>query len=201
MNNEFDFAALSKSWQQQPVAAATAPTAADLTKARQRQRQQWLLLAGEWLGAAAMAGTALWLVTSMQDWLSYIAAVFLLIGVLMSLYVSWHVHRPLLAYDNWSSKGVLAFRLRSCELSLWYYRYNQLACGLLILFALTLSGLWLWQPAQVPVLLVQVYVCIVLPLCSYGIYLLQQRIRYKNQELVQLSGLIAGFEQDAALQD
>lgn len=197
MNNEFDFAALSKSWQQQPVAAATAPTAADLTQARQRQRQQWVLLVGEWLGAAAMAGTALWLVTSMQDWLSYIAAVFLLIGVLMSLYVSWHVHRPLLAYDNWSSKGVLAFRLRSCQLSLLYYRYNQLACALLVLFVLVLWGLWFWQPALVPAAMLKFYSLIALPLCLYGIYLLKQRIGHKNQELVQLSELVADFEQDA----
>jgi hypothetical protein len=196
MNNDLDFAALSKSWQQQPVAAATVPNAADLTKARQRQRQQWLLLAGEWLGAAAMAGTALWLVTSMQDWLSYIAAVFLLIGVLMSLYVSWHVHRPLLAYDNWSSSGVLAFRLRSCQLSLLYYRYNQLACALLVLFVVVLWGLWFWQPALVPAAMLKFYSLIALPLCLYGIYLLQQRIGNKQQEIAPLQALLQDFQSE-----
>ncbi|MCT6698053.1 hypothetical protein [Rheinheimera sp. 4Y26] len=196
MNNEFDFAALSKSWQQQPLAAATVPTAADLTKARQRQRQQWLLLAGEWLGATAMAGAAWWLLTSMQDWLSYIAAAFLLLGVLMSLYVSWQVHRPLLAYDNWSSSGVLAFRLRSCQLSLLYYRYNQLACALLLLFVLVLWGLWLWQSALVPVAMLKFYSLIALPLCLYGIYLLQQRIGTKQQEIAPLQALLKDFQSE-----
>lgn len=194
MNNDLDFAALSKNWQQQPVAAATAPTTADLTKARQRQRQQWFLLAGEWLGAAAMAGTALWLVTSMQDWLSYIAAAFLLLGVLMSLYVSWHVHRPLLAYGNWSSNGVLEFRLRSCQLSLLYYRYNQLACSLLIAFVGVLWALWLWQPELVPAAMLKFYSLIALPLCLYGIYLLQQRIASKQQEILPLQVLLQDFQ-------
>ena len=194
MNNEFDFVALSKHWQQQPVVAAPTPTVVDLQHARQRQRQQWYLLVLEWLGALAMGGTAVWLITSMPGWLSNIAAAFLLLGLVMSLYVSWHVHRPLLTYGNWSSSGVVAFRLRSCQLSLWYYRYNQLACALLMVFVAVLWGLWLWQPAQVPASMLQFYTLIALPLCLYGIYRLQLRINLKQQALAPLQALVADFQ-------
>lgn len=200
MNNDLDFAALSKSWQQQPVVAATVPTPADLQQARKRQRQQWVLLAVEWLGAGAMGGTAVWLITSMPGWLSYVAAAFLLVGLVMSLYVSWHVHRPLLAYGNWSSNGVLEFRLRSCQLSLLYYRYNQLACSLLIVFVMVLWALWLWQPELVPAAMLKFYSLIAMPLCLYGIYRLQQHINSKQQQLPSLQALVADFTPDAGPQ-
>ncbi len=194
MSNEFDLAALSKSWQQQPTIKATLPTTADLQHARRRQRQQWYWLLVDWLGALAMGGTAGWLITSMPSWLSYCAATFLLLGLLMSLYVSWHVHRPLLTYHNWTSSGVVAFRLRSCQLSLWYYRYNQLACGMLICFVAGLWGLWLWQPEQIPTSVLKFYTLIALPLCLYGAYRLQRLINEKRQALIPLQALVADFK-------
>jgi hypothetical protein len=195
MKHEFDFAALSKNWQQQPLVQAAVPTASDLQHARQRQRQQWYLLAVEWLGAFVMVGTATWLITSMPSLLSNIAAVFLLFGFVMSLYVSWHVHRPLLTYDNWSSHGVVAFRLRSCQLSLWYCRYNQFACAILLLFVVVLWGLWFWQPAQVSAAMLKFYTLIAFPLCWYGIYRLQQHIRQLQQTLRTLRALAVDFEE------
>ena len=40
MADNFDFAALAKSWQQQTTPIEQAPSAKDLAKARQRQKQQ-----------------------------------------------------------------------------------------------------------------------------------------------------------------
>ena len=89
---------------------------------------------------------------------------------------------------------MLEFRLRSCQLSLLYYRYNQLACGLLIVFVAILWGLWLWQPEQVPAAMLKFYSLIALPLCLYGIYRLQQHINSKQQALLPLQALVADFQ-------
>lgn len=194
MQNEFDFVQLRQHWQQQNVTQESAPNKADLATAQQRQRQQWRLLLGEWLGAMVMGGTAIWLITAMPSWLSTIAATVLFIGVVMSAIVSWHIHRPLITYANWSSQGVLAFRLRSCQLSLWYYRYNQLGCLLLLGFVGVLWGLWAWQPTEVPSSLLQFYSLIAAPLCLYGMVLLQRKIATSQKQLLDLKRLIAEFE-------
>ncbi|HEX5793714.1 MAG TPA: hypothetical protein VFY01_10590, partial [Rheinheimera sp.] len=138
MADNFDFAALAKSWQQQPVAQETPPDAADLAQASQRQREQKWLMYGEWLGAVIMAITALWLLFNLPGWLGGVSALFLALGALSTAYISWHIHRPILAYDNWSSGGLLQFRYRACQLSLRYYRYTQLSCAALMLFTLVL---------------------------------------------------------------
>ena len=137
MADNVDFATLAKSWQQQPTPTEAAPTAQDLALANQRQRQQRLLMYGEWLGALVMAATACWLILALPGWLGYIAAGFLALGACSTLYISWQVHRPILAYDNWSSSGLVQFRCRACQLSLRYYRYTQLSCAALILLTLT----------------------------------------------------------------
>lgn len=193
MANNFDFAALAKSWQQQPVAQEAPPSAADLAQASQRQREQKLLMYAEWFGAVIMAVTALWLVYNLPGWLGIISAVFLALGALSTAYVSWHIHRPILAYDNWSSSGLLQFRYRACKLSLQYYRYSQLSCVALLLFTLALWLLHLWQLDDTPLTLLLFYSLIVAPACVFGIYRLQQKVQLKVAELQQLSALAEEF--------
>ena len=193
MADNFDFAALAKSWQQQPVVEDEPPSVADLAKASQRQREQKLLMYAEWLGALVMAVAACWLVLAMPDALGYLAVAFLALGALGTVYVSWHIHRPILAYDNWSSGGLLQFRLRACQLSLRYYRYTQLSCAALLLFT---AGLWLldwWQLAATSTVLLLFYSLIASPLCLFGMYRLQQKVRQKTAELVHLSALAEEF--------
>ena len=195
MPNDFDFHELRQSWQQQNLTMEPAPSKADLVKAQQRQRQQWQLLWAEWLGALVMGGTAAWLLIAMPSWLSTIAASVLAIGVVLSAIVSWHIHRPLVTYANWSSQGVLAFRLRSCQLSLWYYRYNQLGCLLLLVFVAGLWLLWGWQPNEVPHSMLQFYSLIAAPLCLYGMLVLQRKVKVQQQQLVALQQLVREFHQ------
>lgn len=193
MADNFDFAALAKSWQQQPVAQEAPPSAADLAQASQRQREQKLLMYAEWFGALIMAAAACWLVLAMPDALGYLAAAFLALGALATLYVSWHIHRPILAYDNWSSSGLLQFRQRACQLSLRYYRYTQLSCVALILFT---TALWLldwWQLAATSTTLRLFYSLIASPLCLFGMYRLQQKVRQKTAELAHLNALADDF--------
>jgi len=193
MADNFDFAALAKSWQQQTTPAENMPGEADLARARQRQRQQKLLMLGEWLGALVMAAAACWLILTMPDALGYLAAAFLAIGAVSTLYISWQVHRPILAYDNWSSSGLLRFRCRACRLTLQYYRYTQLSCVALILFAVVLWLLQWWQLADVSIELLLFYSLIVSPLCLFALYRLQQKAQQKAAELAHLDNLTEDF--------
>ncbi|WP_019677549.1 hypothetical protein [Arsukibacterium perlucidum] len=195
MADNFDFAALAKSWQQQPVVEDTPPSAADLAQASQRQREQKLLMYAEWLGALVMVAAACWLVLTMPDALGYLAAAFLGLGAVSTVYISWQVHRPILAYDNWSSSGLLQFRRRACQLSLRYYRYTQLSCVALLLFTVALWLLRWWQPATASGSLLMFYSLIVSPLCLFAMYRLQQKVRQKTAELVQLTRLTEDFQQ------
>ncbi|MBU2115105.1 MAG: hypothetical protein KKE94_15175 [Gammaproteobacteria bacterium] len=193
MADNFDFAALAKSWQQQPVAQETPPSAADLAQASQRQREQKLLMYAEWFGAVIMAIAAVWLLVDLPGWLGTISALFLALGALSTTYISWQVHRPILAYDNWSSGGLLGFRRKTCQLSLRYYRYTQLSCVALMLFTLTLWLLHLWQLDDTPLMMLLFYSLIVSPACVFGIYRLQQKVRQKTAELAHLSALAEEF--------
>ncbi|MDX1392666.1 MAG: hypothetical protein R3241_09800 [Rheinheimera sp.] len=195
MADEFDLAALAKNWQQQPVDDEAMPDTNDLAKANQRQRRQKGLMYAEWLGALIMLATAIWLVLNLQGWLGYISAAFLLLGAASTAYISWHIHRPILAYDNWSSNGLLHFRLNSCCLSLRYYRLTQLSCATLIVFSLILWLLDWWQLASVTSQLLLIYSLVVSPLCLFGIILLQQSARHKKDEIAHLTALASDFNQ------
>ena len=195
MADNFDFAALTKSWQQQATQNEPAPSAADLTQASQRQQRQRFIMYGEWLGALVMMIAAYVFLMDMQGWLRYLTAGFLLIGAISTFYISWRVHRPILAYDNWSGHGLLQFRLRSCQLSLQYYRYNQLSFAALILFsALLWLGNW-WQPNTIATNLLMLYGLVISPLSVIGIYWLQVKVQQKTTELKKLSQLAEDFQQ------
>ncbi|WP_423187868.1 hypothetical protein ACO1PK_06540 [Alishewanella sp. d11] len=194
MADNFDFAALTKSWQQQATPNDLAPSAADLTQASQRQQRQRVIMYGEWLGALVMMIAAYVFLKDMQGWLGYLTAGFLTFGALSTLYISWRVHKPILAYDNWSSSGLLQFRLRSCQLGLQYYRFNQLSFAALILFS---ALLWLGntlQPCTIATNLLLFYGLVISPLSALGIYLLQRKVQQKTTELKQLSQLAADFQ-------
>lgn len=193
MADEFDLTVLATSWQKQQIDGEATPDANDLAKASQRQRgQKWLMYA-EWLGALIMLVTAALLLFNLPDWLGYISAAFLLLGTVSTVYVSRRIHRPILAYDNWSSAGLLQFRQQACQLSLCYYRFSQLSCAALLLFTAVLWGLNHWQLAEVTAILLQFYSFIVSPICLLAIYHLQQKARHKAAELQHLSQLASEF--------
>ncbi|MEX1222331.1 MAG: hypothetical protein WEA82_09510 [Idiomarina sp.] len=194
MADDFDFAALAKKWQQQTT-ADTAPGAEDLAQASRRQRKQRALMYFEWLSAVVMEIAAVWLLVAIPGWLGYLSAAFLMLGAISTFYVSRQVHRPILAYDNWSSSGLVQFRRRTCQLSLRYYRYIQFSCAALILFSALLWLLRWWQLTEASLDLLLFYTLLVSPLCLVGIYQLQQKIRLKAAELQQLSALAKDFEQ------
>ncbi|KOO59072.1 hypothetical protein WH43_05670 [Rheinheimera sp. KL1] len=199
MADDFDFAALAKSWQQQPTATELPPNSADLTQAKQRQAEQKWLMYGEWFGAAVMFIAAFWLAFHIPDWLGYLSALFLISGALSSAYVAWTVHKPILEYDNWSSSGLVQFRARACTLTLRYYLYTQLSCAALVVFAGLLWLIQWWNIAQVSATLLVFYSLIVAPLCLAAIYRLQQKKKQKAAELQQLSSLAEDFQQDTEL--
>ena len=194
MADNFDFAALAKSWQQQPVTEETPPGADDLAQASQRQSEQKWLMYSEWLGAVIMAGSALWLLLNLPGWLGGLSALFLAFGALGAAYVSWHIHRPILAYDNWSSNGLVKFRRQACQLSLRYYRYTQLSCVALVLFTLILWLLQLTQLDNIPLIMRWFYSLLISPLCLFASYRLQLKIRQKTAELAQLDNLAQDFQ-------
>lgn len=148
---------------------------------------------GEWLGAVIIVGTALWLVFNLPGWLGIVSALFLTLGAISTAYISWQVYRPILAYDNWNSAGLLKFRHNACQLSLRYYRYTQLSCAAILLFT---GVLWLlqWQQlAHIGTDLLLFYSIIASPLCLFTIYHLQQKKRQKAAELMHLNRLTEDF--------
>ncbi|MDX5405874.1 MAG: hypothetical protein LPK11_02375 [Chromatiaceae bacterium] len=193
MADNFDFAALAKSWQQQTMVEEAPPSAADLTQASQRQREQKLLMYAEWLGALIMAAAAVWLWVNLPGLLGGVAALFLVVGALSTAYISWQVHRPILAYDNWSSSGLLGFRVKTCQLSLRYYRYTQLSCTALIVFTLILWLIYVLKLDDIPLNMLLFYSLLVSPVCLFAIYRLQQKVRLKTAELAQLQALLQDF--------
>ena len=142
-----------------------------------------------------MVVAAVWLLLNLPGWLGGISALFLALGAIATIYISWQVHRPILAYDNWSSSGLLHFRLNSCRLSLRYYRCTQLSCAALVLFTLILWLLHLLQLDHTPLNMLLFYSLLVSPACCFGIYRLQQKIRLKGAELAHLKSLADDFSQ------
>ncbi len=194
MADDFDFAALAKSWQQQATATELPPNVTDLTLAKERQAEQKWLMYGEWLGAVVMLVAACWLAFTLPDWLGYLSALFLMAGALSSAYVAWTVHKPILEYDNWSCSGLLQFRARACQLTLHYYLYTQLSCVALVVFAGLLWLMQWWNIAQISATLLVFYSLMVAPLCLVTIYRLQQKKRQKAAELKQLHRLAEDFQ-------
>lgn len=196
MADNFDFAALAKSWQQHPTSTEALPNIGDLAQAKQRQTEQKWLLYGEWLGAVVMFIAACWLAFSIPDWLGYLSALFLICGALSSAYVAWTVHKPILEYDNWSSSGLIQFRVRACKLTMRYYLYTQLSCGALVVFAGLLWWMQWWNIAQISANLLVFYSLIVAPLSLIASYLLQQKKGKKAAELKQLTRLANDFQSE-----
>ncbi|WP_233078428.1 hypothetical protein [Rheinheimera soli] len=194
MADNFDFAALTKSWQQQPTATELPPNVADLAQAKQRQTEQKWLMYAEWLGAVVMFIAAFWLAFSIPDWLGYLSALFLISGAFFSAYVAWTVHKPILEYDNWCSSGLVQFRARACKSTLHYYVYTQLSCAALVVFSGLLWLIQWWNIAQVSATLLIFYSLMVTPLCLIAIYRLQQKKRQKKDELKQLTSLAEDFK-------
>jgi len=196
MADNFDFAALTKSWQQQNTPTEQLPQAADLTHAKRRQNKQKWLMYGEWLGAVVMLVAACWLAFVIPGWLGYLSALFLALGAISSAYVGWTVHRPILAYDNWSSSGLVQFRARACQLTLRYYLYTQLSCVALILFSGLLWLLQWWNLAEVPTVLLQLYSLVVCPLCLLMTLGLQLKKQQKAAQLQELTRLADDFQRN-----
>ncbi len=184
-----DLIELTKRWQQQASLSETTLASANLAHARRHQFKQRLLLCWELFGALVMGTFAIWLMWRMPGWLSAFSAVFLLLGVVGSIGVSWLIHRPILDYAQWTSHGVLQFREKTGQLMLLYYRYNQGTCLFLMLFVIVLTVLNEWRPNEVPAMLLKVYQLIVLPACIALIVYFRRKHKEKINELARLQSL------------
>jgi len=193
MSDNLEFSRLSQQWQTTSAPVAEAPQAEELQQARRRQQRQQALLAFELLAAAVMAGFAGWLLLAFHGWVILVSAGFLGGGALMSLYVSWTVHRPIIHYHHWTSVGVLAFRVRCTELTIQYYRFQQASCSLLLLFVGCLWGLSWYQPAEMDPTLLYVYSVWVAPACVIALVVLQKFIRRALQQQRALNLLLSEF--------
>ncbi|MCF4008708.1 hypothetical protein [Rheinheimera sp. UJ63] len=188
MQPPFDFKQLSKAWQQQP----TQPLATDLRAAKRQQNYQ------RWQYWAELAAAGLLLILGCSQLfgeralLDMFLALFLFAGAISMVLTSVSLHRPLLNYSDWSSQGLLLFRLEKCRTTVRYLRYNQYSCLALLLFVITLWGLAWWQPAQVPNILLQVYSFLVLPGCAWGWWLFGRK---RQQAIAKLHHLESLYEE------
>jgi hypothetical protein len=126
---------LSRQWR--GLAANHAVSATTALRRRHRQRAVLLL---EVLGSGAMYAFALcfWLAGSGVV-LRAAAAMFVAAGTL-TLVVALRTRTLLGRWSDWTPEGVLAFRLRECEVALLNARYGFVALAGLIVFA---SFVWM----------------------------------------------------------
>lgn len=195
MTDDLNFVKLAKCWKEQQTPSNESPCTADLVQAKQRQRRQRLLMYLEWLGALVAAIATYWVLINIPNWLGYLSAAFLIFGAISTFYVSWQVHRPIVAYENWTSRGIVQFYCRAHQLTLLYYRYTQLSCAALILFTALLWILSWWQPGMTSINLLLIYSLVVSPLCLWVLVRLQKKIRHKNAELSQLTALLVEYNE------
>ncbi|WP_337841914.1 hypothetical protein [Rheinheimera sp.] len=186
MSEPVDFSEFAKSWQQQQPQVEL-----DLSAALQRQqRRRWVAVAELIASVVMLAGAgAAWLL--LPTWLGGLSAVFLVVGALVQAVLSWKLHLPLLAYADWSSSGLLQFRLRSQQASVRYLSYNQYSCVALLFFILLMWALAWWQPQQVPEALLNAYSLLVTPLCLTAWLWLEHKKKVAKAKLEHLQTLIS----------
>ncbi|MFC4656542.1 hypothetical protein ACFO3I_16100 [Rheinheimera marina] len=186
MPQAFDFTELTKSWQQQQPLMEP-----DLAGVLQKQKKRRWLAAAELIACSVMLACAVaaWLL--LPTWLGALSALFLAGGALVQAVLSWKLHLPLLAYADWSSTGLLEFRLRNQQASIRYLSYNQHSCVALLFFILLMWGLAWWQPDQVSESLLDAYSLLVAPFCLAVWLWLAQKKRSAQTQLLHLQALVA----------
>lgn len=100
-----------------------------------RRRRQRALFVGELLGAAIMLALAVGFWLAGDGPVHRVAAALFVATAVLTAAVAGRTRAALGRWADWTPAGVLAFRLRECELAIVYARWQLGACALLAAFA------------------------------------------------------------------
>jgi hypothetical protein len=145
MRDDADLARLSGAWQ----AIAERPDI-DVSKVMRRRRRQRVAFAAELAGGAIAFGATAFFWFGAKGPMLKVTALVMFITGLLAVGVALRQRATLALWADWTPRGVLAFRLRECDVALATARFGILSIGALLLFAAFFSGgAVLWQDTQV----------------------------------------------------
>lgn len=179
-----DIAAL---WQQQSVGDTTSIVSADKRKRRRRFLQ-------DWAAALAMLIFGVFFLSISQLAVFIVAAIALFFGAALQLRQAYFNRSKMLHYEDWSTLGLLEYRLMASETEIRRFRYNQYGAGVIIVFTLLLPMLKYVFDMIVPTELIIAY-CVITPFMLGLIWFYQFRIRQSRKVRVNLQQLIKEFLQ------
>lgn len=185
-----DIEALARAWRD-----ITDEVELSVGDALRRQRRQRLVLLLEVVFGAFAFATAVYFLLA-EDLIVFRVAALLIIaaGVTGGL-VARRTRVALLKWADWTPEGVLAFRLRDCEVALLTAWHALLACAVLVVFAgfvwLAAALEWDALPPGFPALYASVVAVCVTVVSGWALW----RLRVKRAERGRLRALMAEFEQ------
>ena len=106
-----------------------------LAAARMRRRRQRMLFVGELFGALSMLAFAAWFWLAGDGPVFRTAAALFVAAAVLTVVFAARARTGLGRWADWTPQGVLAFRLRECELAIAYAKWQLGGCALLIAFA------------------------------------------------------------------
>lgn len=181
--------ALAHTWQ----SVSDAPPLSVPSALRRRTRQRAVL--GLEMLAAALAlvsGPFLW---SRGDGLVLRVSAVVLVAIgIVSCVVALRSRATLGSWGDWTSSGILRFRLRECEAALRSARYGLISVGVLLLFAGFVAAASVFEWDLVPHAFARFYATIVIGGGLPGIVWSVVRIRTKRRELARLHSTLEELE-------
>ena len=188
MSERDELAALSATW-----LGITDRSELSLSAALARRRRQRALFVAELLGAAIMLAlsAAFWLAGSGPVY--RVAAVLFVATAVLTAIVAAKPRATLGRWADWTPAGVLAFRLRECELAIAYARWQLVSCAALVAFAafVWLAAVLEWDalPPGFHYLYAATVVIVVLPAGVWA----ARRIAAKRTEQARLRHLLSAL--------
>jgi uncharacterized membrane protein YccC len=191
MSDDHEIEALSGAWR--TISDDTSFSVPTALRRRRRQRFTFML---ELLGCVVALASAIYFWLTDGGLVHYAAAALLTAVAVVCGVVSVKTRMRLGGWADWTPPGVLAFRLRECEVALSGARHGLVACGILAAFAgfvwLAAALEWDVLPPDFPRFYATVVGITVLLAGSWSLW----RIRTKRRERTRLRTLLDELRDD-----
>lgn len=184
-----DLEVLSRQWRD-----ITEPVELSVPAALRRRRRQGLTFAAEAVMGAIGVATAIYFWTAHDGIVHRVAMIILLVAMAIGAAYG-RTRMTLVRWGDWTPAGVLAFRLRECEVALLTARWTLVTSGVLVAFA---AFVWVaatleWDalPPGFPGLYAAVVAAVVVPLTIWALW----RLQVKRAEHARLLALLTELDE------